>query len=101
MPGSAVTLLDGGLATELERRGNDLSDDLWSARLLRDDPRAGLDTHLAFFPAGARVATTASYQASFGGLAARGLTVAESADLMRSSVRLAREAAEVAAVESG
>ena len=29
--------LDGGLATELERRGHDLSDQLWSARLLVDD----------------------------------------------------------------
>ena len=33
-----VVVLDGGLATELERRGNDLSSVLWSARLLRDDP---------------------------------------------------------------
>ena len=35
-----VAALDGGLATELEARGHDLSDDLWSARLLRDDPAA-------------------------------------------------------------
>ena len=31
-------VLDGGLATRLEARGHDLSDDLWSARLLLDDP---------------------------------------------------------------
>ena len=65
-----VTLLDGGLATELERRGHDLSDELWSARLLRDDPAAVRDVHLAYFRAGAQVATTASYQASVDGFAA-------------------------------
>ena len=88
-----VTLLDGGLATELERRGHDLSDDLWSARLLRDDPAAIRDVHAAFFRAGAQVATTATYQASFEGFAARGLSRDESATLMRASVTLAREAA--------
>ncbi len=101
MPATPVTVLDGGLATELERRGHDLSDDLWSARLLRDDPEAVRDTHLAFFRAGAGVATTASYQASFQGFATRGLSRSESADLMRASVRLAREAAEAAEAESG
>jgi homocysteine S-methyltransferase len=55
-----VVVLDGGLATELEQRGHDLSDDLWSARLLRDDPDEVRATHLAFFRAGAQVATTAS-----------------------------------------
>jgi len=35
-----VVVLDGGLGTELERRGSDLTDPLWSARLLADDPEA-------------------------------------------------------------
>jgi homocysteine S-methyltransferase len=62
-----------GLATELEARGNDLSDSLWSARLLADAPGQILDVHLAFFRAGAVIATSASYQASFEGFARRGL----------------------------
>lgn len=95
----AVTVLDGGLATELERRGHDLSDSLWSARLLRDDPAAVRDAHLAFFRAGAQVATTASYQASFEGFMSCGLSRRDAAALMRSSVRLAQEAAELAASE--
>ena len=34
-------VLDGGLATALERRGHDLSQGgLWSARMLVDDPAA-------------------------------------------------------------
>ncbi len=95
----AVTVLDGGLATELERRGHDLSDSLWSARLLQDDPAAVREAHLAFFRAGAHVATTASYQASFDGFMSRGLSRSEAAGLMRSSVALAREAAQLAAAE--
>jgi len=96
-----VTVLDGGLATELERRGHDLSDDLWSARLLRDDPAEVRDTHLAFFRAGARVATTASYQASVAGFAAQGVPEAAAARLIASSVALAREAATLAEQENG
>ncbi|MGZ4485850.1 MAG: homocysteine S-methyltransferase [Nocardioidaceae bacterium] len=89
-----VIVLDGGLATELERRGHDLSDDLWSAGLLVEQPAEIVETHLTFFRAGARVATTASYQASFEGFAARGIGRAEGEALLRRSVTLAREAVE-------
>ncbi|UPK77043.1 homocysteine S-methyltransferase [Nocardioidaceae bacterium SCSIO 66511] len=83
------TILDGGLATELERRGNDLSDKLWSARLLVDDPAEITATHETFYRAGAQVATTATYQASFGGFAERGLAESEAARLIRRAVELA------------
>ena len=96
-----LVLLDGGLATELERRGHDLSDALWSARLLLDRPDEIVATHLSYFRAGAQVATTASYQASFPGFAARGVGRDEAAALMRRSVELAREAAGIAAEEAG
>jgi len=99
--GAGVVVLDGGLATELEARGHDLSDDLWSARLLRDDPDEVRATHLAFFRAGAQVATTASYQASVQGFVARGVPEDEAAALIRSSVSLAREAALLAEEEDG
>jgi homocysteine S-methyltransferase len=87
-----VVLLDGGLATLLEARGHDLSSDLWSARLLTDDPEAIVSAHGEFFDAGAQVATTASYQASFAGFASLGLDASQAADLMRLSVGLARRA---------
>jgi homocysteine S-methyltransferase len=96
-----VRILDGGFATELERRGHDLSDDLWSARLLRDDPDEIIATHLAFFRAGADVATTASYQASVEGFAGHGLSADEADELLRDSVRLARIAAALAEAEDG
>ena len=99
--GDDVLLLDGGLATELERRGHDLSDELWSARLLLDRPDEIVATHRSYFAAGARVATTSSYQASFEGFARRGCSHDEAAALMRRSVGLAREAADAAQADDG
>ena len=87
-----VLVADGGLATELEARGHDLSDSLWSARLLMEAPEAIKAAHRAFLQAGAVIATTASYQASFDGFAARGLSRSDAARLMRLSVELARAA---------
>ena len=90
--GNAPIVLDGGLATELEARGHDLSDELWSARLLTDAPEEITAAHEAFFRAGAAIATTASYQASFTGFAARGIGRDEAARLLRRSVELAAAA---------
>lgn len=87
-----VVILDGALATELERRGADLKDPLWSAKLLLEEPALIRQLHYDYFVAGADIAITASYQASFPGLAARGLGAEQSADLMRLSVQLATQA---------
>ena len=92
LPHDTVLISDGGLATELEARGNDLSDALWSARLLVDAPDEIAAVHVAFFRAGAVFATTASYQASFDGFAARGIDRGQAARLLRRSVELARTA---------
>jgi homocysteine S-methyltransferase len=91
---SEPVVLDGGLATELERRGQDLSGALWSARVLREDPGEVVAAHRAFVEAGARVVTTASYQASFEGLAAAGVDADGAQALLQRSVDLAREAAD-------
>jgi len=88
-----VVVLDGGLATELEARGADLTDELWSARLLLDDPGSIVDVHRAYVEAGADVVIGASYQASFEGLARRGLDRAAATALLGRSVELARDAA--------
>ena len=99
MTSADVIVLDGGLATELEAHGSDLSGVLWSARLLRDDPQAIEDAHLAFFRAGADVAITASYQASAMGFARVGIDGAEARQLIVRSVELARSAADGIAQE--
>lgn len=69
-------ILDGGLATELERRGRDLSGALWSARLIRDDPNAILDVHRTYFEAGAEIVIAATYQVSQGNMVEEGLQLA-------------------------
>lgn len=87
-----VIILDGGLGTELERHAANLRDPLWSAQVLLDAPDRIQAVHTAFFEAGADVAISASYQASFEGLTARGLSRDESAAVMVLSVKLARRA---------
>jgi homocysteine S-methyltransferase len=94
-------ILDGALATELERRGAVLDDPLWSARLLLEDPGLIRQVHLDYFRAGADCATTASYQATVPGLVARGFSEAEALKVIASSVEIAREAREAFCAEGG
>lgn len=86
----SITVLDGGLATELEAQGHDLSGPLWSAKMLRDEPEAIAAAHRAFFEAGAQVAISASYQASFPGFESVGIGPERAAALMRRSVTIAQ-----------
>lgn len=88
-----AVVLDGGLSTALTAAGHDLSDSLWSARLLLTDPDAITAAHLAYYRAGAEVVITSSYQATFEGFAERGLSRSGTAGLLRDSVALARRAA--------
>lgn len=91
---NGAIVIDGALATELERRGADLRDALWSARLLIDSPELIRAVHLDYLRAGADVLITASYQASFEGFKRRGLNEAQVRNLFRLSVQLAAEAIE-------
>jgi homocysteine S-methyltransferase len=84
-----IVILDGALATELERRGADLNDPLWSAKILLDQPELIEQVHLDYFRAGADCATTASYQATFAGFEKRGLTHEQARALIQKSVQLA------------
>lgn len=92
LAGRACLILDGALATELERRGADLNDPLWSARLLLEAPELIRQVHYDYFVAGADVAITASYQASAEGFARRGIGLERAAQLWRQSVSLAQAA---------
>lgn len=84
-------VLDGGLSTALEQQGADLGGDLWTARLLGEEPRRLAEAHRAYYRAGAHVATTASYQVSIEGLVAAGYDKAEARRLITRSVTLAQE----------
>ena len=93
-------LLDGAMATELEARGCNLADSLWSAKVLVDNPELIREVHLDYFRAGAQVAITASYQATPAGFAALGLDEAQSKALIGKSVELARKAREAYLAEN-
>lgn len=87
-----VLVLDGALATELEREGFDLRDPLWSAKVLLEAPDAIRALHTRYLEAGADIATSATYQATFEGFARRGIDARRAADLMQLAVDLARDA---------
>ncbi|PVC85533.1 homocysteine S-methyltransferase [Streptomyces sp. CS090A] len=86
-------LLDGGLSNQLEAQGCDLSDALWSARLLADAPEQVEAAHLAYLRAGAQVLITASYQATFEGFGRHGIGPERTGALLARSVELTRRAA--------
>lgn len=90
-----VAILDGGLATELERGGARLDDALWSARLLLEDREAIGAVHAAYLEAGADVVTTATYQATPEGLAPRVPDASAAEAVLRDAVALATEARDV------
>lgn len=94
-------VIDGGLGTALESRGVDLGHELWSAGLLRDSPETIAEVHAAFVRAGARIITTASYQASPLGFAKAGISAEEGARLIARSVEVARSAADSEALVAG
>lgn len=87
-------LLDGALATELERHGADLNDPLWSAKMLLENPEAIRRVHYDYLSAGADIITTASYQATFEGFAKRGFGNEEAERLLKLSVEVAHGARE-------
>ncbi|MBT0724848.1 homocysteine S-methyltransferase [Rosenbergiella sp. S61] len=89
---SPFIVLDGALATELETRGCQITDSLWSANALINQPDIIRQVHLDYFRAGAQCAITASYQASLAGFAQRGLSAERAEALIARSVTLAVEA---------
>lgn len=92
--GNQTLILDGGLATELEQRGHDLNDSLWSTKLLIEDPQTIKSVHLDYIYAGADCVITSTYQATFQELLKRGYSHAEATHLFELSVSLAKEAVE-------
>jgi len=85
-------ILDGGLATQLEAMGFDISGSLWSAALLASNPAAIVAAHRAYLDAGADIIISASYQASRAGFMATGCSADEADELIVRSVELAATA---------
>lgn len=85
-------VIDGAMATELEKLGVKTDTELWSAMALIHDPQAVVAVHKRYFEVGANVAITDSYQANVPAFEAAGLTPAEGRRLITESVELAQQA---------
>ncbi len=83
-----LTIADGAMATELEAKGCDINDELWSAKILIEDPALIEQVHYEYFEAGADIGTSASYQASIPGFMKKGYSSEESEKLIEDSMRL-------------
>ncbi|KAL0414498.1 UNVERIFIED_CONTAM: Homocysteine S-methyltransferase 3 [Sesamum radiatum] len=88
-------VIDGGLATELERHGADLNDPLWSAKCLINSPHLIRRVHLDYLEAGANIIISASYQATVQGFEAKGFSMKEGEALLEKSVKIACEARDI------
>jgi len=87
----SIMILDGAFGTELERKGYDINDELWSAKFLMYNPEAIASVHLDYLRAGADCITSASYQASFEGFIKKGLSEVEAKKLIHSSITIAQK----------
>eukprot|EP00298_Acanthocystis_sp_HF-20_P008512 c17720_g1_i1.p1 GENE.c17720_g1_i1~~c17720_g1_i1.p1 ORF type:complete len:334 (-),score=118.56 c17720_g1_i1:39-1040(-) len=85
-------VIDGGLATLLELHGHNLKDELWSAKLLYENPQAIKNAHLEYLDSGADVIISSSYQASLKGFFKKGFSEDQSKTLLGLSAELILEA---------
>jgi homocysteine S-methyltransferase len=88
----SLRVLDGGMATELERRGCNISGPLWSAHVLDSSPEIVKQVHLDYLRAGADCISTVSYQVSSLGYAELGRAASDASHALRLSVEIARAA---------
>lgn len=87
-----LIILDGALATELENRGCNINDSLWSAKILAENPELIEKVHYDYYASGADCAITSSYQATIQGFVEKGFSETEAIDLIKRSVKIAKKA---------
>ncbi|MBX4264931.1 homocysteine S-methyltransferase [Clostridium estertheticum] len=87
-----LIILDGALATQLERLGCDINDSLWSAKILAQNPEIIEKVHYDYFASGADCAITSSYQATIEGYVEKGFTKLEAISLIKKSATIAIKA---------
>src|SRR5699024_5292140 len=94
-------LIDRGLGTAAEDRGIELDHDRWCGELGRRRPEALAEARADSAAAGARILTTASYQASPLGFAGAAISLEDGRRLIADSVNIPRSAAEAVAGPTG
>lgn len=85
-------VVDGAMATELEKLGVKTDSDLWSARALVENPEAITAVHKSYFQNGADIAITNTYQANVAKFMELGFSEKESENLIIQAVELAKKA---------
>ncbi len=85
-------VLDGAFATELEAMGCNINDPLWSALALIDHEDLIKKVHMSYLLAGSDIISSSSYQATVKGFMRKNLTKEQAQELIKKSVRLAKEA---------
>jgi homocysteine S-methyltransferase len=96
---TGLRVLDGGLATELERAGCDLASPLWSGEVLRTQPEKVLAVHRSYLEAGTDCLLTASYQLSAMGFQEIGLAEPAAGQAARQAIQQSVALAEQARCE--
>jgi homocysteine S-methyltransferase len=96
---NGLHVLDGAMATELERKGFDLSGPLWSAHVLESSPEAIATVHREYLEAGADCLLTASYQVSAEGFQQIGYSPENAAEAAASALRASVTLAEKVRVD--
>ena len=84
---TGLHVLDGGMATELERKGFNLDGPLWSAHVLQSSPETIATVHREYLEAGADCLLTASYQVSAEGFQKIGYDARSAADAAANALR--------------
>lgn len=85
-------VVDGAMATELEKHDVDTDNELWSATALIENPEAITAVHKSYFQAGADVAIINTYQANIERFIQLGLSKKASQQLIIKAVKLAQKA---------
>lgn len=96
-----LKVLDGGMGTSLSDMGLDLRGQLWSAKMLIENPDAIRLVHRQHAEAGADILTSASYQASLRGFIEAGYGASDYQSAIEVSALLAREVADEVGKEQG
>ncbi|WP_047998889.1 homocysteine S-methyltransferase [Lactiplantibacillus herbarum] len=94
-------VLDGAMATELEKRGVTTNSALWSATAMLEHPEAITAVHQSYLNAGAQLMTTNTYQANVLAFERAGIAAPQARQLIQQAVTIAKDARDADAQQVG
>lgn len=85
-------VLDGAMSYELEHRGVDTDNKLWTATALINQLEKVYQAHMDYFKAGARLVITDTYQANVQAFEKEGYSEAQAITFIKNAVKIAKKA---------